>query len=584
MRRPWGWTVRRGLGVLGGVALVVAVGLPGGGVGAAPPQAPVAVELVGAGHVDVLVPKVVGDVLEVASVPAGGAVFAPGARDFHVGGVAVKIVDQVDGELLKVGDWYVAASGATAGTPVLGFSVAEVGAVQGAVAIELTDVDLPQGGGVEVFKGAATTTPEAEAAKATDRVLSSDPAPAGRKYEMQAGVAGHEDFNWAFSAPGRYRLTFTVSGTTADGKAVKSAPVTHTFHVGSTAPAGTATTTTTTLAAAAGATAGQTALTATVTAVGSPRGWVEFLDGTTSLASVEVVGGQAKGEYVLAEGQHTLNAVFHPKFTNDYATSQATALSYTVPVGSGGGVTPTPTPTPTTSVTPTPTPTPTDDDTDGETECRILTEGDLDYAVRLKDGKAESALKEGATWHDLGTVVVKVPAAAKLALPAGQAFLGEAGTPVWELPQAAQAGIPSVGWLAEGTAGTWKLDKVDGPGKAALFEISADGTPRVLLDGAGDSKALSSGEHGHATWAFTKEGVYRLTFTHETTSNGKDTGVLTFAVGAYDSVDLPKCEAKGGGSLADTGAPVLLYASVGVMLVTSGAVLLVGANRRFGLF
>lgn len=48
--------------------------------------------------------------------------------------------------------------------------------------------------------------------------------------EISAG--GHQDFNWAFSAPGTYAITFEASGTLVEGgQAVASGPVTYTFQV-----------------------------------------------------------------------------------------------------------------------------------------------------------------------------------------------------------------------------------------------------------------------------------------------------------------------------------------------------------------
>lgn len=44
-------------------------------------------------------------------------------------------------------------------------------------------------------------------------------------------AGGHTDYNWAFSAPGRYRVTFEATGTLLDGTVVSSGDVTYTFHV-----------------------------------------------------------------------------------------------------------------------------------------------------------------------------------------------------------------------------------------------------------------------------------------------------------------------------------------------------------------
>ncbi|MDX6742105.1 choice-of-anchor M domain-containing protein [Actinocorallia sp. A-T 12471] len=574
--------MRRVLGVLGG-ALLLTASTSAWPAQAAPP-APVAPTPVTAGHVDVLAPKLADGELEVATVVAGGAQGPTGDIDVLLPDESkFDVMDQKEGEALPSRVWFTATDPfkkpdkpAVGAGPTLGVSLEGLNdpGIQGDVTVELTDYNPPK---AEAIFELLTETPED--ALTTDRVMSS--APGTRTAALKPGE--HKDYVWAFSDPGRYRLVFTVSATTATG-AVKSVPVTQTIYVGTTTPITmTATPTTTTVTAEAGATAGQTTLTATVVPdgfKGSPRGVVEFRDGVDALGTepVPVVGGVAKADFPLPDGKHELTAVFYPKYVNDYAESAESApVVYTVGTD--------PDPDPTGSPTPTPSQTPSDDPDPDDSDCTIITDGDIDYAARLDGAKAKAALRDGSTWFDPGEAVVRVPDAAKVALPAGQDFLGAAGTEVWTLPQAAQAGIPSVGWYAEGTSATWKLTKAEGPGKAVMFEIGADGVPKVVFAGAGDSRELTSGEHGHASWGFTAPGVYELSFTHTTPSHGSADGVLAFAVGAYDADDLPACAnaSGGGGNLADTGAPVLLYGSIGVILVTAGAVLLTGVNRRFGL-
>ncbi|WP_460308945.1 choice-of-anchor M domain-containing protein [Actinocorallia aurea] len=568
--------MRRVLGAFGGgLILLAAASWPAQ---AAPPAA-VDLVPVKAGHVDLLVPKLVNGALEVSTIVEAEPAVAAGDKDVLLGD-ADKV--QLTGSpALADGDWWASPEVADAAKgPLLGISPADVqttGTTEVTLNLLADKVEAPAGATFELLN-----EPPLTAAKA-NRLLSSD---AKENLLTHKLGAVHEDFSWTFSDQGRYRLPFTISVKTASAT-VTSRPITLTFFVGAGVLANkdlvAATPTTTTVTAAAGATAGQTALTATVAGgkAGSPRGFVEFKDGVDVLgtAPVAVEGGVAKAEFALAEGEHELTAVFSPKYLLDYEKSAESApVVYTVPDGAGGD--------PTESPSPTASPTETDDEP-ADTDCTIITDGDVDYAVRVTGGKAESGVKDGSTlWLDPAEAVIRVPDAAKVALPEGQAFLGDAGEEAWLLPQAAQAGIPSVGWAAEGTAATWKLTEADGPGKAVLFETDGDGTPEVVFDGAGDSRQLTASEHGHATWGFTAPGVYRLTFQHTTASQGSDEGVLTFAVGAYDEADLPSCEVPedGADSLADTGAPVLLYGCVGVILVTCGAVLLTGVNRRFGLF
>jgi surface-anchored protein len=44
-------------------------------------------------------------------------------------------------------------------------------------------------------------------------------------------AGGHTDYNWAFTQPGTYELTFTATGTLAGGAVSTSAPATYTFVV-----------------------------------------------------------------------------------------------------------------------------------------------------------------------------------------------------------------------------------------------------------------------------------------------------------------------------------------------------------------
>ncbi|ROO90689.1 surface-anchored protein [Actinocorallia herbida] len=574
--------MRRVLGALGGGLLILAA--TAWPAQAAPPTE-VKPQVAENGHIDLLSPKITAGAIDVSTIVDGGATYAAGDLDALIPAEDTDKITVADG-VLK-GDWFVSGTEATKGTkPFLGVSLTGLAGagVQGDVTVDLVGAQAPvAGGSFELLTESPAT------ADAADRVLSSDATANLKTFKQTPGTADHKDYFWAFSDKGRYRLSFTVSATTATGT-LKSAPITQTFYVGAGAQAAaTKTPTTTTVTAAAGATAGQTALTATVAItglVGSPRGFVEFRDGVTALgtAPVPVQGGVAKAEFPLTEGAHELTAIFYPKYELDYAASPESApVTYTVPVG-GGPQDPDDDPTESPSPTSSPTDDADEDPVDGD--CTIIADGDVDYAVRVTGSKAQSGVKDGSSlWLDPAEAVVRVPAAAKTALPDGQGFLGEAGDEAWLLPQTAQSGVPSLGWAAEGTAATWKLTEVDGPGKAVLFATGTDGTPEVLFDGAGDSRQLTAGEHGHGTWGFTAEGVYQLTFTHTTASQGSDEGVLTFAVGAYDEDDLPSCVvASDDDSLADTGAPVLLYGSIGVILVTCGAGLLMGVNRRFGLF
>jgi len=83
-------------------------------------------------------------------------------------------------------------------------------------------------------------------------------------------------------------------------------------------------------------------LTATVAAASGsavPAGSVAFMDGSTQLASVAVgSNGVATSPADLADGSHTLTAVFTPAESDAFSASTSSAVSYTVsPASSGGG-------------------------------------------------------------------------------------------------------------------------------------------------------------------------------------------------------------------------------------------------------
>ena len=143
---------------------------------------------------------------------------------------------------------------------------------------------------------------------------------------------------------------------------------------------------------------------------------------------------------------------------------------------------------------------------------------------------------------------MRLTSAASAKVPGGAfSFLGPAGTPIWQIPQTQKAGVVWLGWNTEelttaqvyGGGIDWRLDKVTGPGRVALFEFDSFGQPKVIFntaDGLPDTYRIPLGTHAHGNWAFTKPGTYKVTFTHAATlANGKqtkDTASLTFIVGS----------------------------------------------------
>ena len=208
----------------------------------------------------------------------------------------------------------------------------------------------------------------------------------------------------------------------------------------------------------------------------------------------------------------------------------------------------------------------------------MLSQGHMDYAARIVDGRLVSQIKDGTgasgtTWRSPSQVVVHLKPAAAITIPAGGQydFLGSASSTVWQIPQTQNQNVIWAGWNTEELKTsqvtgpvTWKLTGVSGPGTMAIYQLDAFGKPTVIFnskDGLPDSYDIPLGTHGHGNWAFTKQGAYRLTFTQSaklasgTTST--DTQVLTVAVGDTDPAALlPKTTTAHRHRLRRRGRPV----------------------------
>jgi putative ABC transporter-associated repeat protein len=214
-------------------------------------------------------------------------------------------------------------------------------------------------------------------------------------------------------------------------------------------------------------------------------------------------------------------------------------------------------------------------------------------------------------WRDPSRVVVRLTDAARTTAPGGAfGFLGAAGSPLWQIPQTQKDGVVWLGWNTEELSSAqisggvdWKLEKVDGPGRLAIFEFDSFGQPKVLFDsgnGLPDTYRIPLGTHAHGNWSFTKPGTYKVRFTHTATlTTGKqstDSATLTFEVGSSSASGggapaaaplagggAAAAPAAGGCRLATTGGSVGLgWVEGGVLLVVLGTVLLVAVRRRVG--
>jgi putative ABC transporter-associated repeat protein len=243
----------------------------------------------------------------------------------------------------------------------------------------------------------------------------------------------------------------------------------------------------------------------------------------------------------------------------------------------------------------------------------VLNDGHVDYATRILGGALSSQVKDGTragttTWREPGRVVFHVVPAAGTTVPAsGFDFLGRAGDRIWQIPQTQRAGILWLGWNTEEITTaqvrggiTWSLDRVEGPGQLAIYLFSPFGQPQIVVnssDGVPDRYEIPLGTHAHGNWAFTREGIYRVTFTQSATlasgAQVRDTEVVTFAVGAVNpNTALPAgTPAQNGGAdtcpgttnasrLAFTGASPVGPLAIGGLLVLVGALVVVIALRR----
>ncbi|MFI1714545.1 TIGR03773 family transporter-associated surface protein [Streptomyces litmocidini] len=202
--------------------------------------------------------------------------------------------------------------------------------------------------------------------------------------------------------------------------------------------------------------------------------------------------------------------------------------------------------------------------TKAATEKKVLEEGHVDIAARVVDGKLQIQVKDGTvagktTWREPSSVELHVKPAAKKRIPAGNAFsfLGRAGDPVWLLDQVQQEGLLWPGWSTDNVeAGALKggvkfaLAKAEGPGGFALYTYDGLAGANVLFDskdGVPDTIDVPADTHAHGGWAFSGEGVHRLTVSMTgTLANGSattDTETLTFVVG----------DKKGPGSVSPPG-------------------------------
>lgn len=158
----------------------------------------------------------------------------------------------------------------------------------------------------------------------------------------------------------------------------------------------------------------------------------------------------------------------------------------------------------------------------------VLSSGHVDIVdVAYEDGALEIGVHDETVEPDVerepSDVVFVVRRAARTTVPDNPAFgfLGAAGKPTWILPEIRNDELLWPGLAADeieagvfaGDTVTLAVQKVTGPGRLALFTEDAVGNPDILVNSADslpDTLTLQAGSHRHASWAFSKAGVYTI--------------------------------------------------------------------------
>lgn len=184
----------------------------------------------------------------------------------------------------------------------------------------------------------------------------------------------------------------------------------------------------------------------------------------------------------------------------------------------------------------------------------VLSQGHVDAVdVHYEDGELELHVHDETVdpgvERDPADVVFRVLPGAQTTVPADPAyrFLGQAGAPVWILPEAQDPDLLWPGLSTEeleagvfaGDQVALTLRRVRGPGALSVFTTDAFGAPTVLAnsgDGTPDRLTLATGGHQHVNWGFTRAGTYKAVFQASgTLADGtrvvSDPAVYTFQVG-----------------------------------------------------
>lgn len=199
----------------------------------------------------------------------------------------------------------------------------------------------------------------------------------------------------------------------------------------------------------------------------------------------------------------------------------------------------------------------------------VFSAGHIDYASRIVGGKLESLIGEDTSgakvYREPGGVILWLKPSSRVTLPGGYGQIGASGAPVWQVPQTQNMDLIWLGWNTEAlNAGnshgpvSWTVNRVDGPGSVKVYLSGAFGGVQQMVFNSGGRYQIPQGVHGHANWAFSAEGIYRISMTQTTTlANGQtssDTETLTIAVGNVN----PASAATGGSGCGTVSNAMLL--------------------------
>lgn len=361
---------------------------------------------------------------------------------------------------------------------------------------DLTDMEGP--GDVQIFFKNAISPAE---------ILFNSADPNAQSVEYEVG--GHGHFNWTFSKPGIYAMTWQGRAVLDDGTSQLTDPITQYWLVGDDSDVGLA-------------------------------------DGTTTeLREVKhYVGGDA-GEP--AEPSTTVEpAPTEPSVPSAPAEPAPPTSAEPAPTVPSASAEPAP------SASPKPAP---DARCEAASALRtkpsaLISSGHMDMGLVDEGGIAAKLIDDSdpraPTPRDSGTFLFEVPDPAKTEIPANfrSTFPGEPES-MWVLPQAQVKGLPWLGFsttrltgdsLQQGSKITVTMRDVRGPGRIYTWHEGVGGA-KLELDSGDSSRTLEYGlnDHDHQAFGFSKAGFYAATFTFAGTdaagaSFSKDL-TATFAVG-----------------------------------------------------